>query len=142
MSAWLKIEPVYEAILRYVKNEGIKVYHRKIKGGAGGYFDVKKCIITIDESAKGKVAGCYYLLHEKKHYDDWRVGKFPYFFRGFDDGYNEKNLQMVIDAEMSAIIGAHKELKKWGIDYQPSEMSEGGLNETIIFWKKHYFGVV
>lgn len=138
MTAWLTIEPVYEAILRSIKDKGIKVFHRKLKNGLGGCFDGKKCIITIDVRSKGKVEGCYLLLHELRHYYQWRDGHYPFNNLG---EYNEKNLQKVIDAEMDAVLSAHKELKKWGIDYEPSEMSKGGMEESVIFWKKYYFGV-
>jgi len=137
---WLKYEALYSAILRFVKDKGIRVRHLDLKNGAGGYYDGAKVLITIDSKARNKLDGCYYLLHEFFHYKDHRDGKFPKFFSSHLE-YSDENLQLVIDAEMSAIKGGSKELKKWGIDYEPSELTAAGLELTIIFWKKYYFNI-
>ena len=137
---WLKYEAVYSAILRFVKDKGIRVRHLDLKDCAGGYYDGNKVLITIDSKARNKLDGCYYLLHEYQHFKDHREGKFPKFFDTTLE-YSEEHLQLVIDAEMSAVKGGSKELKKWGIDYEPSELTAAGLELSTKFWKKYYFNI-
>ena len=128
----------YQAILNHIKDCGIRVFHRDIKGGAGGYYDAEKCIITIDKSAHNKIEGCYYLCHEKIHYDQARINRFPGFFE-MDNIFSEEKLALIIAAEMDAVIGGHKMLKKWGINYEPKEMTKAGLEQSTQFWKEYYF---
>jgi hypothetical protein len=138
---WYNAKTPYRSILSFVKQKGIRVYHREIKGGAGGFFDYNKLIITVHKDYRDTWAGCSILAHEITHYHDWREGKFYNFFHSHLP-YTEENLKLVIDAEMSAIKGAERLLKDWGIKYDAPEFTKEGLEKSICFWKKYYFNKI
>lgn len=115
------------------------MFHREMKSGAGGLFDCEKVIITVDKESRETWVGCYLLAHEWMHYLDNREGKFKDFFSG-NYKNDEAGLNLIVEAEMSAINGAVKFLKMWGIEYKPTEFTKKGLEDSIKFWKKHYFG--
>lgn len=136
---WLNSRAPYNSILRYIKERGVRVFHREIKSGAGGLFDCEKVIITIDKDSRETWEGCYLLAHEQCHYLDWREGKFKDFFSG-NYKNDEAGLNLIIEAEMSAVNGAVEMLKMWGIDHKPAELTKSGLEDSIRFWKKYYLG--
>ena len=136
---WLdNYKTAYNLILAHIKSKGIKVFHREIKGGAGGHYNWNKVIITIDKQCKGTLEGCYLLCHELIHWEQNRYDRFPGFFE-MDTEFSEEKLKIVIDAEMDAVKGACKMLKTWGINYESSELTAGGYEESVKFWKKYYF---
>ncbi len=127
----------YNSILRYIKAKGVRVFHRALKD-TGGLFDYKKVIITISKEFRNTWAGCGLLLHEFQHFIDWREGKFRKFFETKLD-YTPENVDLVIKAETSAVNGAIKMLKMWGVDYSPEETTQTGYDKSIKFWIKYYF---
>ena len=131
---WLTPRSPYRAILVHIKSKGIKVFHRKIKSGAGGLFNHQTMIITIDKEYKDTWDGCYFLAHELVHFTQHREGNFKRFFADERD----LTLEEIIEAEMDAVRGAVKMLKLWGIQYTPKEFSEEGYNESVKFWKEYY----
>jgi hypothetical protein len=133
---WLNPKAPYNAILCHIKSKGIKVYHREMNNGADGLFDCKKIIITINKDIKYTYHGCAVLCHELQHFNDYRDGKFRKFF---EEHLVESDLDLIIEAEMSAIKNSLKLLKMWGIKYSPRELTDEGFNESIEFWKKYYF---
>jgi len=108
---WLNAKAPYNSILRHIKERGIRVYHRQMKNGAGGLFDCRQTIITIDKEFRDTWAGCYLQLHEYQHFMDNREGKFRKFFETkLED--TEENRKLIIEAEFSAVNGAIKLLKR------------------------------
>lgn len=138
MAPWIDYSAAYSAILRHIKDKGIRVFHRTIKSGAGGYYDANQCIITIDKSARGTIEGCYYALHELGHWEQDRYGEFKGFFT-MDKVFSEEKLALVIAAEIDADKKAQKMLKSWGIQYVPLSLTEVGLKRNTEFWEKYYF---
>lgn len=134
---WLNPKTPYNAILCHIKSKGIKVYHREIKFGADGLFDYSKTIITINKELKHTYEGCAVLCHELSHFYDYRDGKFSKFF---EKPLKKEDLDLIIEAEMSAIKNSVKLLKMWGIPYSPTELTKEGFNESLKFWKEYYFG--
>lgn len=136
---WLNAKAPYNSILRHIKERGIRVYHRQMKNGAGGLFDCRQTIITIDKEFRETWEGCGLLLHEFSHYNDYREGKFRNFFEiKLKD--TEENRKLVLDAEFSAVNGSVKLLKMWGIEYIPDELTPGGRESATKFWLEYYFG--
>lgn len=133
---WNNPKAPYNSILNFIKSKGIRVYHRKIKSGAAGLFDCRQTIITIDKDLRDTYEGCGVLCHELSHFYDYRDGKFLKFF---EEKLNKNDLDLVIEAEMSAIKNSVKLLKMCGIPYSPPELTEKGYNESVEFWKKYYF---
>lgn len=138
MSGWYDAKTPYRSILAHLKSKGIRVYHRKMKNGAGAMFDCRQTIITVDKECRDTWEGCALLCHELAHSYDYREGKFLKFFEEKLE-FSEENLQLVIDAEMSAVRGGAKLLKMWGIKTQPKELTEEGFQESLKFWQKYYF---
>lgn len=138
MNGWYNSKAPYRAILCHIKEKGIRVYHREIKSGAGATFDCRKTIITVDKQYKDTWEGCYLLCHELTHRTQYYEGRFLKFFEESLE-FNEDNFQLVITAEMDAVRGAVKLLKTWGIKYEPPELTENGLSESIKFWREYYF---
>ncbi len=138
---WLNSKSPYNSILRHIKEKGIRVYHRQMKNGAGGLFDCRQTIITIDKEFRETWAGCYLLLHELSHWYQYREGKYIKFFETKLEN-TEENHQLVLEAEFGAINGAIKLLKMWNVSYIPSESTEKGKEEAIKFYMKYYFGRV
>jgi len=133
---WSNPKTLYNSILCHIKSKGIRVYHREIKSGAGGLFDYQKTIITISKDLKHTYEGCGVLCHELSHFYDYREGR---FLRFFEEILTEKDLDLIIEAEMSAIKNSVKLLKMWGIPYSPPELTEKGFKESVEFWKRYYF---
>lgn len=138
MSGWTHPKFPYHAILCFIKEKGIRVYHREIKSGAGATFDCRKVIITIDKQYRDTWEGCGLLCHELSHFYDWREGKFKKFFEESFE-YSEENMALVVEAEMSAIKGSVKLMKSWGIKYEAPELTESGYNKSVKFWREYYF---
>jgi len=134
---WLNEKAPYNSILRHIKERGIRVFHRQMKNGVGGLFDCRQTIITIDKESRETWAGCYLLLHEYYHSQQYRDGKFLLFFETIleDTEYNRK---MVLEAEFGAVNGAVSLLKQWGIKYTTNEIENP--EEAKKFWLNHYFG--
>jgi hypothetical protein len=133
---WSNPKAPYNAILCHIKSKGIRVYHREIKSGACGLFDCQKTIITISKDLKNTYEGCGVLCHELSHFCDYQEGKFLKFF---EERLTEKDLDLIIEAEMSAIKNAVKLSKMWEIQYSPPELTKKGFDESVEFWKKYYF---
>jgi len=133
---WLNFVSPYNSILKYIKSKGIRVYHRSMPEHIGGEFDASQVIITINKEFRATEAGCGILCHEYQHFIDWREGKFkPYFTEQLL--FNKENFQLVIDAETSAILGANKFLKMWGL--KGGEFNAQEKQELIDFVLKYYF---
>ena len=131
---------VYEAILLYIKNKGIKIIHRTIRTGAGGTFAADKKIITIDKAARNTLNGCFYLCHEFIHYKQHVNNEFPGFFN-ITGEYTREKMDLIIRAEIDADKRGSKLLMGWGLDYSPASLEEDGLVGHIKFWKKYYFNL-
>lgn len=135
---WLNPKAPYNAILSHIKERGVRVYHRDLKEEAGGLFDCRKSIITIHKDYRETWDGCYFAAHEWAHWCDYREGKFLNFFETNLE-FTQENLNLIIEAEMSAVNGAVKFLKMWGIKYEPRELTEKGYKECLEFWQNRYF---
>lgn len=135
-TGWLNPKAPYNAILRYIKERGVRVYHREIKTGAGGLFDCRQTIITIHKDYRETWEGCVLLAHEYQHHMDHREGKFKEFF---ERRLKEEDLNLIIEAEMSAIKGSVRFLKMWGINHDAPELTPEGYEKSLKFWRKYYF---
>lgn len=129
---------IYEDILKSIKNEGIRVIHKKLKKGLGGQYDPNTTVLYVSKETRGTLLGCFYICHELNHYYQHRNGEFPDFFKGFEN-YSDSAMAQIIGAEQGASKGAKRMLKMWGIKYEPPELKEENLPDYIKFWRKYYF---
>lgn len=130
----------YHEIISDIRAKGYKVIHKKLPKAVAGYFNPDNCDIEVDRTIRNTIEGCYTLLHEYQHAMDYREGKFKEFFdMNEDTEYSDINLERVIEAETHAAKGAQKRLKVYGIIYTPTELTEKGLKDCIVFWKEEYF---
>jgi hypothetical protein len=136
------IKQKYIDILTYIKSRGCKVIHVKYKNkDLAGTFDPNTEVICIDKRLKYTIEGCFTLMHEASHRDQYRAGKFKKFFDlSNDEVYSDKLMSLIAKAERDASFRAVKLLrKKWNIIYESDDLTEGGLKDYIKFWRKFYF---
>jgi len=129
----------YTLLLKTFRGEGVKIIHRKLNGAGGLYCPVKD-LVTISSEYKETLEGCYYLCHERSHWQQARYNEFPEFFKmKAKQPFNEEIFEQIIDAEMDAVKRANVMLKMFGIPFSPPELTKEGFKNAKEFWKKHYF---
>jgi len=114
-------EKIYSDIAQFIKFNGIKIIHRQL---SVNYFvdfrdDVK---ITIDSSLKNSLDGCFSLSSAYEEYLLWREGS-PQKFAQKEN---------VINYLTIVYKNAQRKLLQFGVDYIPSELTNGEFSRETI----------
>jgi len=132
----------YKIILSDIKKKGVRVIHKKMLVNKindqedCGYYNPNNNIIFINIRYKNTYDGCFYLLHEYKHYLQRKYHEHKVFF-GFQEKvevFSDEKMNIIKSVETEADDYAVKILKTYGIDYIKPEVDWN-------FYKKYYFGV-
>lgn len=129
----------YQAMLKYMKEKGAKIYHRNLKGRIGGLFNPSSNTISVSKDRKNTEEGCFILAHEWAHWLQCRNGEFSWFFAA-DFEATEANIDEVIHIEIETDIRAVRFCKMFGVNYKPKSLSSEGKEDHVAFWRKYYLG--
>lgn len=127
----------YERLLKYIKNQGVRVYHRTFIKDRQGNYETNGCYIVIQSSIRGTIDGCYALAHEFAHWRQHRAGEFSNFFT--NTRYSKRALNLAYRAEQDASKRAKRLLWFYNIQYSPGELDPARKREYLEFYRANYF---
>jgi hypothetical protein len=131
----------YEKLVRRLRAEGLKIYHKKQGKDTGGSYDASTKIIEIDPVFRNSKKGIFVLLHEYQHYLQHKNKKFKWFFRN-------RGLSKVTPEKMAEVFAAEKNASELALieynkldlgDYIPEELDDSNKEWLYNFYLDSYF---
>ena len=131
----------YEKLVRRLRAEGLKIYHKKQGKDTGGSYDASTKIIEIDPVFRNSKKGIFILLHEYQHYLQHKNKKFKWFFRNRGlSKVTKERMGEVFAAEENASELALVEYNKLDLgDYIPEELDDRNKEWLYNFYLDSYF---